>query len=268
MKRSMTRGLIALSTAMVLGLFGTAPTQAQEISEIQQEGLIKVGMLVDFPPVGFMNSDNEPDGYDADIAALLADRIGVDLTIVPVTGPNRIPYLLSGQVDLLISSLAITEDRAKKVDFSEPYAAVRIGIFGPKDLAMTTAADLSGHVIGVTRASGQDATLTKIAPADADIRRFDDDVSAVQALLSGQVEAIGVSNIGMKQIHQIAPGKFEEKFEMNRFILALGVHPEADEMLAYVNTFLSDLKASGQLEEVYQKWFEESLPDFSGVETK
>lgn len=114
MKRSMTRGLIALSAAMVLGLFGTAPTQAQEISEIQQEGLIKVGMLVDFPPVGFMNSDNEPDGYDADIAALLADRIGVDLTIVPVTGPNRIPYLLSGQVDLLISSLAITEDAPRR----------------------------------------------------------------------------------------------------------------------------------------------------------
>lgn len=263
-----TKSLIAASAALALSVLGTQHAAADSISDIQAEGTIKVGMLVDFPPVGFMNSDNKPDGYDADISAMLGEKMGVDVEIVPVTGPNRIPYLLSGQVDLLISSLAITPARAEKVDFSLPYAAVRIGIFGPTDLEIANAEDLPGHVIGVTRASGQDATLTKIAPEGTDIRRFDDDVSAVQALLSGQVEAIGVSNIGMKQIHQIAPGKFDEKFEMNRFILALGVHPEDDAMMAYVNSFLTDIKDNGQLETTYQKWFEESLPDFSGVVTK
>ncbi|SHH15942.1 transporter substrate-binding domain-containing protein [Cognatishimia maritima] len=263
-----TKGLIAASAALALSVLGAQHAAADSISDIQNAGSMKVGMLVDFPPVGFMNSDNEPDGYDADISAMLGEKLGVDVEIVPVTGPNRIPYLLSGQVDLLISSLAITPERAEKVDFSEPYAAVRIGIFGPTDLDISDADDLPGHVIGVTRASGQDATLTKIAPEGTNIRRFDDDVSAVQALLSGQVEAIGVSNIGMKQIHQIAPGKFNEKFEMNRFILALGVHPDDDAMMDYVNTFLGEIKASGQLEATYQKWFEESLPDFSGVVTK
>ncbi len=263
-----TKVLIAASAALALSVFGAQHAAADSISDIQSEGTIKVGMLVDFPPVGFMNANNEPDGYDADVAAMLGDKLGVDVNIVPVTGPNRIPYLLSGQVDLLISSLAITPARAEKVDFSAPYAAVRIGIFGPTDLDIAAEADLSNHVIGVTRASGQDATLTRIAPDGTTIRRFDDDVSAVQALLSGQVEAIGVSNIGMKQIHQIAPGKYDEKFEMNRFILALGVHPDDGEMLDYVNVFLGEIKASGELEKTYQKWFEESLPDFSGVVTK
>ncbi|MGH1466385.1 MAG: transporter substrate-binding domain-containing protein [Cognatishimia sp.] len=268
MVRAKTKGLIAALGVIAVSLIGTQDLAADSISDIQAEGTMKVGMLVDFPPVGFMNSDNQPDGYDADVASMLAEKMGVDVEIVPVTGPNRIPYLLSGQVDLLISSLAITPDRAKKVDFSDPYAAVRIGIFGPTDLKISNEADLPGHVIGVTRASGQDTTLTRIAPDGTNIRRFDDDVSAVQALLSGQVEAIGVSNIGMKQIHQIAPGKFNEKFEMNRFILALGVHPQDDAMLDYVNVFLGEIKDSGALEAAYQKWFEESLPDFSGVVTK
>ncbi len=252
---------LGLAAALASGLLTTQAT-AQSVSEIQSAGTINVGMLVDFPPLGFIDADNKPAGYDADLAQLLADKMGVELNIVPVTGPNRIPYLLSGQADLLISSLAYTAERAEKVDFSDPYAAVRIGIFGGVDLDMPTIDDLAGHTVGVTRASGQDATLTPIAPEGTEIRRFDDDVSAVQALLSGQVEAIGVSNIGMKQIREIAPGKYEEKFEMNRFQLAVGTRPGATEIMDYVNVFLDEIAESGQLNELHEKWFDEPLPEF------
>ena len=161
-------------------------------------------MLIDFPPFGIMGTDGKPDGYDADVAKLLAKDLGVTLNLVPVTGPNRIPYLLSGQVDLLVASLGITPERAEKVAFSDPYAGISIGVMGLSDMDLSTPEKLAGHTVGVTRASTQDTAVTAVAPADATIQRFDDDATAVQALLSGQVEALGASNIIMAQIMQVA----------------------------------------------------------------
>ncbi|MGJ8611665.1 MAG: transporter substrate-binding domain-containing protein, partial [Octadecabacter sp.] len=83
----------------------TLPATAAELAEIQAAGTINIGVLIDFPPYGVLNADNEPDGYDATVAKMLADDLGVEINLIPVTGPNRIPYLLSGQVDILVSSL-------------------------------------------------------------------------------------------------------------------------------------------------------------------
>ncbi|MEJ6689985.1 MAG: transporter substrate-binding domain-containing protein [Paracoccaceae bacterium] len=251
-----------LAAALICGIT-TSFAVAQTISEIKEKGSISIGMLVDFPPLGFINADNVPDGYDADVAKLLAEKMGVELNIVQVTGPNRIPYLLSGQADLLIASLAYTPKRAEKVDFSNPYGALRLGVFGRVDKDMSTYDKLIDYKVGVTRASGQDTTLSPLVPEGTEMRRFDDDVSAVQALLSGQVDVLGVSNIAMKQIREMAPGRFEEKIEMKRFQLSLGTRPGADEILAYVNTFLAEVTTSGQLEELHQKWFGEGLPTFN-----
>src|SRR5699024_8294534 len=97
-----------LHAATVLAMIGvlfaavSLPTQAQTLEQIKQRGQVKIGMLVDFPPYGFLNEQNQPDGYDADVAKLLAEDLGVELKLVPVTGPNRIPYLLGGRVDLLL----------------------------------------------------------------------------------------------------------------------------------------------------------------------
>ena len=76
------------------------------MADIKKKGEITIGMLVDFPPYGTTNAQNQPDGYDADVAKLLAKDWGVKVNIVPVTGPNRIPFLLTNKVDLLVASLA------------------------------------------------------------------------------------------------------------------------------------------------------------------
>ena len=95
-------------------------------TSIKKKGELTVGMLVDFPPYGTTNAQNQPDGYDADVAQLLAKEWASRSNLVPVTGPNRIPFLLTNKVDLLVASLAITPERAKQVQFSKPYAAATI----------------------------------------------------------------------------------------------------------------------------------------------
>lgn len=258
------RMAMALVGASLMAGMAAAPAAAQTVESIKSAGTVKVGMLVDFPPFGIMNSSNQPDGYDADVAKLLAKELGVEVQIVPVTGPNRIPYLQSNQVDVLVASLGITEERAKNVDFSQPYAGIQIGVFGAEDVTVATPADLSGKTIGVARASTQDTAVTKVAPQDAKIQRFDDDASAVQALLSGQVELIGVSNVVAAQIEKAAPGRFGQKLSLSQQVQGIAVRKGSAELLAAVNQFVEKVKADGELNKIHEKWLGSPLPDFVG----
>src|SRR5512133_4365799 len=127
-RRAFAGSFAALGLAALLSV--AAPlAAAQTVAEIKKKGEINVGLLVDFPPYGTTNAKNEPDGYDADVARLLAKDWGVKVNLVPVTGPNRIPFLLTNKVDVLVASLAVTPERAKQVQFSKPYAAASIVLY-------------------------------------------------------------------------------------------------------------------------------------------
>ena len=259
-RRSTTAALAALGLGAALTVF--APfAAAQSVADIKKKGEITIGMLVDFPPYGTTNAKNEPDGYDADVAKLLAKEWGVKANIVPVTGPNRIPFLLTNKVDLLVASLAVTPERAKQVQFSKPYAAASIVLYGDKKAELKAPADLKGKRVGVARASTQDVALTAVAPEGTEIRRFDDDASAMQALLSGQVDAIGCSTTVAAQIAKRAPANaFENKFLLRQQVMGVAMRPGQDELLKTVDDFVARNTANGELNKLYQKWLQTDLP--------
>ena len=142
---------LALGAVLATGVAATAAS-AQTVDEIKARGTVNIGMLVDFAPFGIINEQGQPDGYDADVAKLLAEDLGVTLNLVPVTGPNRIPYLLSNQVDILVASLGITPERDEQVDFSQGYAGIEIFLFGDVNTEVKDAADLAGKNVAVARA--------------------------------------------------------------------------------------------------------------------
>ena len=259
-RRSFNGAIAALGLGATLSLL--APfASAQTVADIKKKGEITVGMLVDFPPYGTMNTSNQPDGYDADVAKLLAKDLGVKLNLVPVTGPNRIPFLLTNKLDLLVASLAITPERAKQVQFSNPYAAATIVLYGDKKANIKAPADLKGNRIGVARASTQDVALTAIAPEGTEIRRFDDDASGMQALISGQVDAIGASTTVAAQIaKRVPPNTFEDKFILRQQQMGVAMRPDQAELLKTVNDFVAKNSANGELNKLYQKWLGTDLP--------
>lgn len=260
MSKRYVHAATVLAMAGLLFAIGLMPAQAQTLEQIKQSGEVSIGMLVDFPPYGFLNEQNQPDGYDADVAKLLAKDLGVELKLVPVTGPNRIPYLLGGRVDLLIASLGVTEARSKRVDYSQPYAGIEIFVYGQTDVAIPDAEALKGKVIGVARGSTQDASVTKIAPEGTTIQRFPSDASAVQALLTGQVQAIGVSGTVIHHIEQRAGDRFDKKFSLRQQVQGIAVRPDDDKLRAYLDDFLRRIKDNGKLAAVYEKWLKASLP--------
>ena len=262
MIRSTTRrvALAALGLGAALTVFAPLAS-AQSVADLKKKGEVTIGMLVDFPPYGTTDAKNQPDGYDADVAKLLGKDWGVKVNIVPVTGPNRIPFLLTNKVDLLVASLAITPERAKQVQFSQPYAAATIVLYGETGTPIKTAADLKGLRVGVARASTQDVAVTKAAPEGTEIRRFDDDASAMQALISGQVDAIGASTTVAAQIaKRVPPNTFENKFTLVQQNMGIAMRPGQDDLAKNVNDFVAKNSANGELNKLYQKWLQTDLP--------
>ena len=174
----------------VAAIFATASaSRADALADITARGTIRVAVPQDFPPFGSVGTDMAPMGYDIDMANLIAEKLGVKTELVPVTSANRIPYLQTNKVDLVISSLGKNAEREKVIDFSVAYAPFFNGVFAPADVAVTKAEDLAGKTIGVTRGAVEDLELTKIAPADAVIKRYEDNNGTISAFLSGQVDA-------------------------------------------------------------------------------
>lgn len=259
-RRTATAALAAIGLGAALATF-TPAVSAQTLADIQKKGELTIGMLVDFPPYGTTDARNQPDGYDADVAKLLAKDLGVKAKIVPVTGPNRIPFLLTNKVDVLVASLAVTPERAKQVQFSQPYAAATIVLYGKTDSNIKGAADLKGVRVGVARASTQDVAVTKAAPEGTEIRRFDDDASAMQALMSGQVDAIGCSVTVAAQIAKRVPANtFENKFTLVQQAMAIAMRPGQDDLVKNVNEFVARNTANGELNKLYNKWLQTDLP--------
>lgn len=233
---------------------------AQTVDEIKKRGTVTVGILVDFPPYGTVDASNQPDGYDADVAKLLAKEWGVKLNLVPVTGPNRIPYLLSSKVDLLVASFSPTPERAKQVQFSRPHSAATIVLYGQKKLTIKTPADLKGVRVAVARASTQDTALTAIAPEGTEIRRFDDDASAMQALLSGQVDALGCATTIAAQIAKRVGDVYETKLVLRQQYMAIAMRLGQPDLLKNVDAFVGKHVDSGELSKLYRKWLQTDLP--------
>lgn len=254
------RSLQACAIACACGAWLAPAARAQSLEQLRRKGRLSVGMLVDFPPFGTVDAANRPAGYDADVARLLAAALGLQLDLVVVTGPNRIPYLLTNKVDLLVASFAPTPERARQVQFARPHSAATIVLYGPRKLSLKTAADLKGLRVAVARASTQDTAVSAAAPAGVDIRRFDDDASAMQALLAGQVDALGCATNVSAAISQRTGGVYEDKFVLRQQYMAIAMRLGQPDLLRAVNAFVAKNVDNGELNKLYRKWLQADLP--------
>lgn len=110
----MKKLLIALAGAACL-LSSVSAAQADQLQDIEKRGVIRIAVPQDFPPFGSVGTDLQPQGYDIDMARYLAKSMKLKLQLVPVTSANRVPYLQTDKVDLVISSLGKNAEREKRL---------------------------------------------------------------------------------------------------------------------------------------------------------
>ncbi|HOI52915.1 MAG TPA: transporter substrate-binding domain-containing protein [Azonexus sp.] len=256
-KRQFLKSLVAAS--LLAGGIGLA--QADVLADAVKRGTLRVAVPQDFPPFGTVGPDLKPRGYDIDVANLIGRELKLKVEIIPVSSTNRIPYLTTGKADLVISSLGKNPDREKVIDFSVAYAPFFNGVFGPADAAVMTAADTAGKTLGVTRGSVEDLEFSKIAPASATIKRFEDNNATISAYLSGQVQLIATGNVVAAAVNERTKiRRLDTKFLIKNSPCYVGVNKGEAAMLAKVNEIIGKLKANGELNQVSQRWLQAPLP--------
>lgn len=235
--------------------------KADTLADIRAAGVIRVATDLGNPPFGFKNDELKKVGYDVDTARLLAHDLGVELKIVPITQANRIPYLITGKADIVISTLAITPKRQKVIDFSTPYAAILNVVGAPKTMQITTPADLAGHKIAVTRGTTNDASLTDIAPPATRIVRFGDEATTLTAVTSGRAKLIADNPYVLKLLNKKAPSLgLVSKITLKQIKLGIGVRKGNDHLKQWLNKWISANLKNGKLNAFYKKYTSADLP--------
>lgn len=256
-----------LSNALVVAAsFSAFQASADILQDIEDRKLIRIAVPQDFPPFGSIGTNLKPQGIDIDMANYIADEMGVKVEIVPVTSANRIPYLQTKKVDLVISSLGKNPEREKAIDFSTPYAPFFLGVFGASDVNVTKIEDLATQVIGVTRGSVEDLELEKHAPSTSDIRRFEDNNTTLTAYLTGQVDLIATGNLVAAEIAKRQPKRAPiSKFMLKDSPCYIGMAEGEVALQAKVNQLIKKALASGKLDEISMKWLKAPLPNGFGA---
>jgi len=251
-----------ITTLFAVAALGAASfAHADALDDIIASKTLKVAVPQDFPPFGSVGPDLRPVGYDIDTAKYLAQKLNVVLELVPVTSANRIPYLTTRKVDLVISSLGENPERDKVIDFSVPYAPFYNGVFGPASEKVSKVEDLAGKTVGVTRGAIEDIELSKIAPPTAVIKRYEDNNSTISAFLSGQVELIASGNVVAAAIlAKNPPKKPEPKFLIKDSPCEIGLNKDEPRLKAKINALIEQGKKDGSFDRISQTWLNAKLP--------
>ncbi len=240
----------------------SAPAGAATLDDVVKRGTVKVGVDLGVPPYGLTDANQKPAGYDVEVAELFAKDLGVKLEIVPLTGPNRVPFLLTNKVDVVIATFGITPQRALSVSFSNPYVALSLVVLGPKDKPIANMAETKGMKVGITRGTTQDLDFTRLAPEGSQIVRFEDDATTTAALLSGQVDIVATADLLATEIAKRNPQKnLEIKYTIRLSPGAIGVRRGDADFLQWVNTFVYFHKLNGDFSRLFEKWAGYKMPD-------
>jgi polar amino acid transport system substrate-binding protein len=253
MTRRLLLGRLA-ALALAPSLLASAHAQTA-LDDVLSRKSIAIAIPTDFPPYGFVGTDLKPQGLDIDMANHIGARLGVKVELVPVTSANRVAYLQTKKADLVISTLGKNPEREKVIDFSAAYSPFFQAVFGPKTLAVKTAADLAGKSVGVTRGAMEDQELGKIAPTGVEVRRFEDNNGTVAAYVSGQVQLIatGASVAGNVMARNPQLGT-EFKLLLKDSPNFIGVAKGEDKLRLKVNEIIAEAKKSGELDRMALKW--------------
>lgn len=269
MKKGLMKKIIATAVLgiMTMGLAGcgssndkNSASKTDLLEKIQKNGKLVVGMSADYAPYEFHYIDeNGKDvigGFDVDIANEIANKIGVDLVIQEMDFDALVSALPAGKVDLVISGMNPTEERAKVVDFSEVYYNSKHGVLVRAEDAdkYQTFADLEGAKVGVQLGSTQEK-IAKTEIPNVNLQQLSNINNLILELKAGKVDAIvmekPVAEMAVKSNPELAVGKpiYEEQTGGN----AVGIAKNNPQLLAKVNEVITELNESGKMDEYIAK---------------
>lgn len=264
MKKLLSAFLVVALSILVLAACGgseeketSGKDETNVLEKIKESGQMTIGIEGAFPPFNYFDENDELVGFDVDIAKEISKRLGVEPEFVPTPWDTIIGGLQSNKYDVIISSVAPTEERKAKVDFTDSYYTTGVQLFTTEDSDITEVPQIKGRVVGVATGT----TFAEEAEAlGAEVKFYENDFLIFQDLANGRIDAVITDKaVGNRLIlEQNYPFKavgdllYEEQ-------PGITLNKNQEEFKEELNRILAEMKEDGTYEEISIKWFGENI---------
>ena len=249
----------SLVAMLLLAGMPVGSSLAATLDEILKAGQVRIGVNPTLPPRAMYDDKNEVTGFEPEIAADIAKRLGVKLVLVPVGSPDRIPFLAANRIDIVLGAMSRTADRAKVIDFTMPLHSENYGIITRGDTGVTALADLNkdGVTLAQVRGTTMIPVLQRLAP-NAKLLLLDNyddrDRAIVQRRATASVDGIDTAAFRLKS-YAGTDWKLVALPELGVTWSCLGIAKGNDSLRDYLNVALYEMHTSGEVEAMWEQWF-------------
>lgn len=258
-----------LAAAGLMAALVVTPAQADKLDDIISSGVLRCAVVLDFPPMGSRDADNNPIGFDVDYCNDLAAALGVDAEIVETPFPDRIPALISGRADIGVASTSDTLERAKTVGFTIPYFAFQMVVLTREETGIQDFEGMAGRTVGSVAGTFEAIALEENVDewGDGDFRPYNSQADVFLALSQGQIEATVVTSTVASSIIQSGQyDGFVMRGDAPYDIDWVGLITLREEygLLNYLDLFVNQQVRTGRYAELYAEWIGEGeAPDLT-----
>lgn len=244
--------ILALVLAVAMMAFAFAGCGKSESITIT-EGTLTMGTNATFPPYEYTDENGDIIGIDAEIAAAIAEELGLKLEIKDMEFDSLIPAVKAGSIDIAFAGMTVNDERKESVDFSDTYAKGVQVIIVPEDSKIASPDDLEGKKIGVQAGTTGDIYCTDDFGQE-NVKQFNNGALAVTALTQGQVDCVIIDNEPAKNFVKSNKGLkiLETSYADEDY--AAAVSKENNELLKKVNEAMKTLKDNGKIDEIISKY--------------
>ena len=255
--------VIALVLTLSLAVSASADAVYRTLDEIKASGTISIGVFSDKNPFGYVDENGDYQGYDVYFARRIGEDLGLEVNYVSTEAANRVEYLETGKVDIILANFTVTAERAEKVDFALPYMNVALGVVSPDSRVITDLSQIGAddQVIVISGTTAEDY-LIKNNP-EITLQKYDTYALAKTALENGSAVAWANDNTEV-----IAYALENEGYTVgipslgSQDTIAPAVSKGNETLLAWINDEIRALAA----EQFFHKDYEATLADTYGLD--
>ncbi|OBV29405.1 ABC transporter substrate-binding protein [Helicobacter sp. CLO-3] len=252
---------------MIAGFFVACEKRGVSLDDIAKRDELVVGVFGDKPPFGYIDAKGQNAGFDVYIARrmgsdMLKDKavFGDKVRFVIVEAANRIEFLRSNKVDVMMANFTMTKERQEQVDFSLPYMKVALGVVS-KDGAIRDVSELSGKTLIVNKGTTADFYFTKNHP-EIKLLKFEQNTETFAALKDGRGDALAHDNTLLFAWAKENPAfKVGIKKLGDDDVIAAAVKKGNKELLEWINTWMDMARQEGFFIEAYEKTLANAFGD-------
>lgn len=248
--------LITIVAVMMLVLVGCSSDTG---NDDDQRETLRVGMELAYPPFETSDLQGNPAGVSVEIAKAFAEYMDMDIEIQNINWTGLIPSLQTDQIDMIISSMTITEERRESVDFSNPYARALLALLVPSDLEIENSDDLnsSEYTIAVKTGTTGDSFSATNFP-NATILRFDDESAAIAEVVNNRAQAFVYGQLTILRNAASNPETTKPLFLSGQQTEGWGAaFAKGSDLTQQFNEFLVEFRADGGFDDLTQEFLEE-----------